>query len=398
MEKRKNIPELRFPGFEGEWENCQLSKVATFLNGRAYSKSELLSKGKYPVLRVGNFVSNLEWYFSDLELENEKFAFSGDLLYAWSASFGPRIWYGEQVIYHYHIWKIIVKKHISKLFLYNVLLIQTDVVKRRMANGLGLLHITKGEIEKWSVPIPSLPEQEKIAGFLSAVDKRIELLRRKKELTELYKKGVMQKIFSREIRFRNENGNPFPEWEEKKLGEVSEKCREKNSKNKYSLVLTNSATKGIISQTEYFEKSIANNENIQTYYIVMIDEFVYNPRISSSAPCGPINRNKFKNGIMSPLYMIFRIKKGILPYFDYFFKTDYWNHSLYRIANFGARFDRMNIQDKDFFNIRIFFPSLPEQKKIAEFLQAIDKRIELLAKEIEKTELFKKGLLQKMFV
>ena len=104
-----------------EWEVKFFKDVCTFLNGRAYKQEELLSQGKYPVLRVGNFFTNTNWYYSDLELDKDKYAVEGDLLYAWSASFGPRFWNGENVIYHYHRWKVVISSIIDKLFLYDYL-------------------------------------------------------------------------------------------------------------------------------------------------------------------------------------------------------------------------------------------------------------------------------------
>ena len=98
------IPELRFKGFVEEWGDFVLGKIAKFLNGRAYKQSELLEKGKYPVLRVGNFYTNDSWYYSNLQLPEKYYAKKGDLLYTWSATFGPHIWNGSTVIYHYHIW------------------------------------------------------------------------------------------------------------------------------------------------------------------------------------------------------------------------------------------------------------------------------------------------------
>ncbi len=99
------VPKLRFPEFRdaGEWEEKKLGNVATFYNGRAYKQEELLEKGKYRVLRVGNFFTNENWYYSDLELDENKYCDKGDLLYAWSASFAPKIWQEEKVIYHYSL-------------------------------------------------------------------------------------------------------------------------------------------------------------------------------------------------------------------------------------------------------------------------------------------------------
>ena len=193
----ETFPRLRFPEFRdaGEWEEKKLGDAAVFLNGRAYKKEELLTKGKYRVLRVGNFFSNDEWYYSDLELDENKYCDDGDLLYAWSASFGPRIWRGEKVIYHYHIWKVVANKGVDKKFLYILLEYETERMKSSSANGLGLLHITKNTIENWESNFPKIEEQKKIADCLSSIDALIAAQDEKVEALKAHKKGLMQQFF-----------------------------------------------------------------------------------------------------------------------------------------------------------------------------------------------------------
>lgn len=216
-----NVPLLRFPEFEGEWIRMSFKDVSTFYNGKAYQQNELLPNGKYPVLRVGNLFTNNEWYYSDLELDENKYIEKNDLIYAWSASFGPRMWKGEKVIYHYHIWKVVCNETlVNKQFYFQVLENETAKIKSNSSNGFALLHITKGTIENWESNFPSLPEQDKIANFLTAIDTKIQQLTQKKALLEEYKKGVMQQLFSQKIRFKDENGQDYPDWEEKRLGDI----------------------------------------------------------------------------------------------------------------------------------------------------------------------------------
>ena len=136
----ETVPRLRFPEFQeaGEWEQKSLGEAATFYNGRAYAKEELLERGKYTVIRVGNFFTSDKWYYSDLELDESKYCDDGDLLYAWSASFGPRIWRGNKSIYHYHIWKVVENVGVSRKFLFIALDIETERMKARSANGIGM--------------------------------------------------------------------------------------------------------------------------------------------------------------------------------------------------------------------------------------------------------------------
>ena len=193
----ETVPELRFPEFRdsGEWKEATLGSAARFINGRAYKQEELLENGKYRVLRVGNFFTNKEWYYSNLELEADKYCEDGDLLYAWSASFGPKIWSGEKVIYHYHIWKVEQNFKIDRSFLYILLDYETERMKSQ-SNGFALLHITKGTIENWKCHFPfSKDEQKKIANCLSSLDKLITTQTEKIETLKLHKKGLMQGLF-----------------------------------------------------------------------------------------------------------------------------------------------------------------------------------------------------------
>ncbi|MBO0486277.1 restriction endonuclease subunit S [Vagococcus fluvialis] len=129
----KNVPSIRFKGFLDDWEQRKLGEAVTFLNGRAYKQKELLDKGKYRVLRVGNFNTNDFWYYSDLELEDNKYADKGDLLYLWATNFGPEIWKEERVIYHYHIWKLNINDvNLDKNYLYTWLI--TDKERKNKTN------------------------------------------------------------------------------------------------------------------------------------------------------------------------------------------------------------------------------------------------------------------------
>ena len=259
-------------------------------------------------------------------------------------------------------------------------------------------NITKNDVLSFPIIYPTLTEQTKIAEFLSAVDDKISQLSRQLELLNQYKKGVMQKIFSQEIRFKNDNGEDFGEWEEVPLNQIASKVTVKNRGNKVTEVLTNSATQGIIKQSDFFDREIVSESNINGYYVVEVDDFVYNPRISVHAPVGPIKRNKITQGIMSPLYTVFRFKEGNLDFLSYFFGTNFWHDYVKSVANSGARHDRMNITNSDFLEMPILLPSIQEQEKIAEFLTAIDKRIDHTTAQLTQTKQWKKGLLQQMFV
>jgi type I restriction enzyme, S subunit len=141
------------------WVKKKLSAICEFVNGRAYKKDEMLSAGKYPLLRVGNFFTNRDWFYSDLELEPKKYCDTGDLLYAWSASFGPRIWDGGKVIYHYHIWKVLPKAGIvDKQFLLHLLAWDVERIKQAHGTGTTMMHVSKGSMDNRILPVPPLKE------------------------------------------------------------------------------------------------------------------------------------------------------------------------------------------------------------------------------------------------
>ena len=186
-------------------------------------------------------------------------------------------------------------------------------------------------------------------------------------------------------------------WKVVRLGDVAEKSILKNRNNLIKVVLSNSAIDGLVAQNEYFDKDIANKENIQDYYIVDLGDFVYNPRISQSAPTGPINRNMLSKGIVSPLYTVFTVQDEILAKFlAYFFKTIVWQNQVKSVANYGARFDRINITDNAFFSLKILLPPLDEQEKIAEILSTWDEAINLTINLIKSKKQFKKALMQNL--
>lgn len=267
------------------------------------------------------------------------------------------------------------------------------------ATKTSVLYLNKENCEALPLILPKTDEQKKIADFLSAVDTKISLLKEKHTLLEQYKKGVMQKLFKQEIRFKDDGGSEFPDWQELPLSELSLKVSSKNTDESVTQVLTNSAKDGIVYQGDYFNKDIANQGNLGGYTIVEKNDFVYNPRISELAPVGPIKRNHKEQGVMSPLYTVFRFKdKSLLDFVEQYFNTTMWHRYMHSIANFGARHDRMNITTFDFYALPVPIPCQKEREKIVAFIEALNNKCDAVKSQLELTQTFKKGLLQQMFV
>ncbi|SCH01321.1 Type I restriction enzyme specificity protein MPN_089 [uncultured Ruminococcus sp.] len=187
-------------------------------------------------------------------------------------------------------------------------------------------------------------------------------------------------------------------WEQRKLSAIADKVTEKNVGLQYIETFTNSAEFGIISQRDFFDHDIAKMSSLGGYYIVRSEDFVYNPRISTSAPVGPINRNKLgRIGVMSPLYTVFRPHDIDTTYLEYFFKSKYWHSFMNFNGDSGARSDRFSIKDSVFFEMPIPIPHIDEQKKIGAFLDKLDSLITLHQRKYDKLTKVKKAMLEKMF-
>ena len=188
-------------------------------------------------------------------------------------------------------------------------------------------------------------------------------------------------------------------WEVSTLRNFFSKVNEKNARMLYSAVLTNSAEYGIIDQRDYFDFDVANSNNISGYYIVQPDDFVYNPRVSVTAPVGPINKNELGYiGVMSPLYLVFKINGINKDYLCHYFKSNKW-HKFMRISgNCGARFDRLSISDEQFVQMPIPYPiNSKEQQTICNYLEKIDKLISTASSRLASLKQVKEASLQAMF-
>lgn len=415
------MPKLRFKEFEDEWFKVDIQalvderiidKPMDGNHGEIHPTSADYVEDGIPFVMATDVIDGKVHLDKSKKIKKSQadglrkgFSVEGDILLTHKATIGnvakvpelktPYIMLTPQVTYY----RVLNKEKLIPDFIkstFEAPIFQNELLA--LCTGATRLYIGISEQRKLPFSYPSKEEQIKIASFLSVVDEKISQLTQNHELLSQYKQGMMQKLFSQQIRFKADDGSEFGEWEDKSLNQIASKQVKKNKDNAISEVLTNSATKGIIKQSDYFEREIVTESNLNGYFIVNLDDFVYNPRISVHAPVGPIKRNKQCLGVMSPLYTVFTISEGNLQFLEYFFESNFWHDYVKSVANSGARHDRMNITNKDLFEMPVLYPCISEQTKIANFLSAIDQKIEKVAQQIEETKQWKKGLLQQMFV
>lgn len=407
--KKQFVPKLRFKGFEGNW--LKSNKKIEILAGNAYSLTDYVNDGIVLIqglnINPGKLKIEKHYFINDLSNSNHIVVEKGDIL----LGLNRPITNGELKICKYDLnTKAFLYQRAGKL-VFDYKQINSEFLYQLLRSGYFLKKITL-ELVGSDQPyirsnifkvikfyLPSLPEQQKIASFLTAVDDKIQQLSQKKTLLEQYKKGVMQELFSGQLRFQDENGQDYPKWEEKRLGEVADRVVRKNKENNLN-VLTISAQHGLISQLEYFNKSVSA-KNVTNYYLLERSDFAYNKSYSKGYPMGAIKRlNKYDKGVVSTLYICFSFNSNVsLEFMEQYFEFGLQNKEIEKVAQEGARnHGLLNVGVKDFFSIDLLIPLIPEQQKIADFLSGLDSKIEQVNHQITTAQTFKKGLLQQMFV
>lgn len=392
-------PRLRFKTDDGsdfpDWEEKRLEDVVEFLDEkRKPLEAGKRVAGKYPYYGASGIIDYVEDYIFDEELIllSEDGANILDRNYRVCFLAKGKYWVNN----HAHVMK--AKKGNLNYFICEEL---ETFDYRKYNSGGAQPKLNQASYRSIVVKIPSLSEQQRIADFLSTIDTIIEKQRATVSAWEERKKGVMQKLFSQEVRFKADDGSDFPDWEECTVGELFVPVVKKNKDGSIQNVITNSAQYGLIPQRDFFDKDIAIKENTSNYTIIQNGDFVYNPRKSTTAPFGPFNiYERDEAGIVSPLYTCLTPKyKEMTPYLSWYFRTNKWHpYIVTHGAQSGARHDRVGMTATLMNGIPVIYPSLPEQQKIADCLSALDAVIEKQKETLEKWQELKKGLLQQMFV
>lgn len=421
------VPKLRFNEFDGGWNIETIGRHIKLISGLAF-KGEDISEDPsgIPILRGINitegFIRHNEkidrYFLGDASKLDRIRVKEGDLVLGMD---GSKVGKNSALISKVDADSLLIQR-VARLrgkngsclsFIYqHINSIRFHKYVDLVNTSSGIPHISSKQINDFKIYFPnSLEEQQKIAAFLSAVDKKIQQLTKKKELLEQYKKGVMQQLFSQKIRFtpslKDFKGElaqgmvidlaaNYPDWEEKRLGDLTYKVGKKNKENIQYPIYSINNQEGFRPQSEQFDGLDSNDRgyDISLYKIVESETFAYNPaRINVGSIGYSYDLNKV---IVSSLYVCFKTKDKLedlylLAYLD----TYTFHKDILRYEEGGVR---QYLFYENFSHIKIPLPSNEEQQKIAKFLSAIDTKIEAVKQQIEKTQTFKKGLLQQMFV
>ncbi|MBK8608899.1 MAG: restriction endonuclease subunit S [Chitinophagaceae bacterium] len=388
LHKKKLLaPKLRFKEFNESWKSVKLGDIGSTNGGLTYSPNDVVedeNKGVL-VLRSSNvqdgMISFHDNVYVNCSITEKDLVRENDILLC--VRNGSKNLIGKSLL--------IKKEHVGFAFGAFMAIYRSDSNQfifhffksakfyKQVHEHLGatINQITGKSLNSFKLLIPALPEQKKIASFLSAVDEKTQLFTRKKELLEQYKKGVMQQLFSGNLRFKDDNGNAFPKWEEKRICEISEK---KSSNIAANAIAENIGDYKIYGATGFLKK-------VDFYR----EEEPYISIVKDGAGVGRTLLCDAKTSVLGTLDII----KPIVSV-DLYFLYSLLNSIDFVKYTKGSTIP--HIYYKDYSTEKIQLPYFEEQKKIANYLSIIDNKIEIVNKQITQTQTFKKGLLQQMFV
>ena len=399
MKKQSNAPQIRFQNFEDEWIDSTIGRHISLLNGRAYKQEELLDEGKYKVLRVGNFNTNSKWYYSNLELEENKYVNKGDLLYLWATNFGPEIWTEEKAIYHYHIWKLdFDRTEINQDYL-NIWLESDKNKIQQNTNGSTMVHITKTMMEERGISLPNFDEQSAIGFLFRSLDDLLASYKDNLANYQSLKATMLSKMFPKdgqtipEIRLDGFEG----EWERIKLGEFCD------------LITKGTTAKSQSEQGKVNFVKVENLKDNEIYPIVKISEEEHLGSLKRSILC----EGDILFSIAGTLGRTAIVRKNILPAntnqalaiirgykLDTYFllvvlSGEVVKDYIRKNPTVGAQ---PNLSLEQVSSLKIQAPSMAEQQAIGTYFSNLDNLIAAHQEKIFQLETLKKKLLQDMFL
>jgi type I restriction enzyme S subunit len=407
-----HTPKLRFPGFEGEWEEKKLGELTDLIT-KGTTPNEFSNEG-INFIKIesfnGNFIDlNKSLYISE-KIHNKELKRSilqeGDILFAIAgATIGKVNVVTKDILpanTNQALSIVRLKKNQNREIIFQIL--KSKKMQKYILDNISVgaqPNLNLEQMNNFSFSLPSLPEQQKIADFLSAVDEKIEKLNQKKELVEKYKKGLMQEIFSQKLRFKDENGQDFGEWEEKKLGEIVDFIKNGLSldQNTQKIGFKVTRIETISDKTININKVgyVDTDSDISEYKLEVGDILFSN--INSVSHIGKIAFiDKDYNLYHGMNLLNIRVSKNTnSPYFYFqLLGSKKIKNYFERICNQAV--NQASINQSDLKNTTLPVPSLLEQQKIADFLTCLDENIMQITNQLEKLREYKKGLLQGLMV
>ena len=406
-------PKIRFKGFEGEWKEYSLGEVGSIYSGIGFPECEQGGRSGIPFYKVSDMnnqgnesiMHSSNNYVSDKQIQRNHWKICSETPAIFFAKVGAAVMLNRKRIVlepclcdNNTMMFSLSKDKWSTNF---ALPLFNNVDFPSLAQVGSLPSFNGSQVKEIKVKLPKFEEQEMVGKYFTSLDSQISASTSRLASLKQMKAASLQAMFPQEgetvpkIRFKGFEG----EWKTCPLYHFAKKRIEKNTKMLYNITLTNSAEFGIIDQRNFFDHEISNSENINGYYVVRDHDFVYNPRISSSAPVGPINQNKLGyTGVMSPLYLVFEINGINRDFLEIFFHTTLWHKYMFDNGNTGAIFDRLAITDEDFMKMPIPDIDIEEQQAIANYFTSLDRQISLQSQRLEKLKQIKSACLDKMFV
>lgn len=399
-------PKLRFPEFNHSWKLVRLNEVALLVNGLTYDPSMICDEGIL-VLRSSNVQNGILTYADNVfvDVTDYNSVKEGDVLMC--VRNGSRSLIGKTAVIDkaaaglaFGAFMVVIRsKSIeNQSFLSQVF--QTNIFFRDVHRNLGatINSINNSSLNKFQFCIPpNTTETKKLGSFFELLSYKINLLTQKKEALETYKKGLMQKIFSQELRFKREDGTDYAEWKTFKLSEVliEHKKRSDGSEQVHSV----SVHKGVVNQIEHLGRSFAAKD-VSNYNKVLYGDIIYTKSPTGDFPYGIIKQSYVERAIVSPLYCVTSpIDLNIGYLLNWFFESKINVHNyLHPIIQKGAK-NTINITNTTFLSRSLTLPSdMAERQKIKNVYSSLNDNLRTLESEILKMTEFKKGLLQQMFV
>ena len=410
--KTLNVPHLRFPEFSGEWEKHSLGEIGSTLIGLTYSPADVVKEDGVIVLRSSN-IQDGEIDYKDLVRVNKKikdslFTKKNDILICArngsSRLIGKNALISDDDTGHSYGAFMMMYRSEDNPFVRQLLCTKRYFAQVGENLGARINQITTSDMNSFEFFFPqSKEERHKVASFLRLIDERISTQKKIIEDLKKLKDAIAEKLFcspddeTPELRIANSSVC----WNLYRLKDVCQRISERNSQESSSLVLTIAAQYGLVSQTDFFNKSVAS-ENLSNYYLIQKGDFAYNKSYSGEYPWGAVKRLElYEKGVLSPLYICFRPNPLIVnsDFLSHYFETHKWHNGIAQIAGEGARnHGLLNVSISDYFATLHRLPGLSEQKKIASYLNLLSDKISLANKELQCYSRQKQYLLARMFI